>query len=149
MTTLGWGWIILGIVGGAFGLDGVNIFPGFILLFVGRAIGRGSRGRDPEEVEETVEEEAPAPRPLNTDRVVARPEPPRAPERELAIEEVADEDERRETLERILDAGLAAAAADERTSSDDGPTDRDDVTRAPISSAEMIDRARKRWDRRD
>ena len=128
LTTLGWGWVILGIVGGAFGLDGVNIFPGFILLFVGRAIRRGSRQEEPEEEEEeSVEEVATRPRPLNTDRVAPPPERRQEREREIVVEEAADEEERQETLERILDAGLAASAGQrERDAKNVLPIDRDD-----------------------
>lgn len=149
LTTLGWAWVILGIVGGAFGLERFNIFPGFILLFVGRAIRRGGREREPQDQEdEAVEAEAPRPRPLNTDRVVLPPAPRPDPEPKVVVE-MPNEEERREALEKILETGLAASAAHDERAAEDLALDLDEGVHGPISSAEMIERARKRWDRRD
>lgn len=149
LTTLGWAWVILGIVGGAFGLEQFNIFPGFILLFVGRAIRRGAREQEPQgQEDEAVEAEAPKPRPLNTDRVVPPPAPRTESDPKVVVE-LPDEDERRDALEKILESGLAASAARDDRAAEDLALDFEEGVHGPISSAEMIERARKRWDRRD
>lgn len=149
LTTLGWAWVILGIVGGAFGLEQFNIFPGFILLFVGRAIRRGAREQEPQgQEDEAVEAEAPKPRPLNTDRVVPPPAPRTESQPKVEVE-LPDEDERRDALEKILESGLAASAARDDRAAEDLALDFEEGVHGPISSAEMIERARKRWDRRD
>lgn len=166
----GWLWFAVGIVGPMVGYDLVNPFPGLILIFVARAIRTQAARNEPEE--ESHEEPAkPAPpeRPLNTERTqrpappspspdpaarhqkagpAPRPESAYVPEPGSSADEDGDDIERENIIERIVLAGRQAGTKE-------SSQERVDLARSvrsedakPMSSAEMIAQARKRWDRK-
>jgi hypothetical protein len=161
LQVIGWLWFIAGFVGPAVGFDALNPFPGLILIFIARVFRSRARSEMPPGPADG--QTAPQPQPLE----VARPQPaqqapppsPKRPEARSTAEpkpEPAYErpvDERNELLERIAAAGRGAAEPDvpEPKRQGTGPKTEEskpgDVARKPMSSAEMIAQARKRWDR--
>ncbi len=157
---IGWVWVIAGFVLPAFGLARPNIFPGFILIFVARALRTQAARHAPpeEEVQAPVETQ----RVLHTQRDRSRPsptppattpeqaaKPPREVKRTPAPEPVVASEpaERDDIIERIA---LAGRAASEEKPDRDKPTipalTIGDERKAPMTSAEMIAQAKKRWD---
>jgi hypothetical protein len=163
LQLIGWLWVLVGFIGprvdlDAFGLDSIGVLPGLILIFIARAF----RARARAEKEEDLGQARPDVRPRS---VEARPErrqapPPPAPARttpsppaerkprpEPKVEPPPAEEA--DLLERIVLAGssaageLSAADLEEELRS----MRRDDDERKPMSSAEMIAQARRRWDR--
>lgn len=160
LQVIGWVWIAAGLFGSVVDLPGVSVFPGIILLFISRVI-RKQTGQIPsrDDHDDEDEEEAamrPDPRPLNTEREY-RPVPePVSKSRPMQEETPApassrqeadadpDEEDRSELLERVLLAGKERAEESLEPRYPEiglGP-DRS------LSSAEMIARAHRRWDRR-
>jgi hypothetical protein len=127
--------------------DGINFFPGVVLVFVSRLIRVQASRKSPQETE-TEPEPAPQ-RILNTERRPQRParrlpeaqtvEPPSPPQPAPASEPTEEPEE--DLLEKILPAG--------REVMDDMAElpGEEDVGSRPMSSAEMIARAKRRWDR--
>ncbi|MGD2101216.1 MAG: hypothetical protein PVG83_03200 [Acidimicrobiia bacterium] len=157
LGTIGWLMVIAGIGGPIFGLDGFNIFPGIALLFIGRLLSRQGK-RSEAEAEPDSEREPASERLLNTERQTARrpprrqpperrqaPPPPPPPVRPVAPEEVETSD-RESMLETILLAGTELAEEKEIEDSGDDMGDTDSYE--PMTSEEMIARARQRWDRK-
>lgn len=153
--TIGWLLVIAGIGGPIFGLDGFNVFPGIALLFIGRVLGKQAKRRDLE-TESEPEREPVSERLLNTERrtTARRPPPPRrqAPppppppaKRPVALEE-AETPDRESMLETILVAGVELAEEKETEVVGDRMGDTDAYK--PMTSEEMIARARQRWDRK-
>lgn len=161
---VGWLWVIAGFVLPALDLADPSVFPGVILIFVARALRTQlARHAPPEEVEEEPDEPA---RVLNTERArpVPTPEPAKTPAPEppkpaqpttrqpapKTIADVSKPEDRDDVIERIAMAGRAAS---EPTSPVGSPgvvktPAKDEERQAPMSSAEMIAQAKKRWDKK-
>lgn len=163
----GWLWFAVGIVGPMVGYDLVNAFPGLILIFVARALRKqAARNAPVEDGHEEPAEPAQPERLLNTDRIqnpaspppspdpVARyreAEPAPRPERAYVPEpgRAADEaGEREDIIERIVIAGRQAATKESSQERVDSARSVRSGDTKPMSSAEMIAQARKRWDRK-
>lgn len=161
LQAVGWAWFALGFLGGFINLPfDLNIFPGIVLIFISRIIrAQGARttpdeGGEAEELEDEVQ-----PRILNTER--ARPRP-RAPEKAIPTApekarsetpEPTPEAKRQEMLEQILVTGTDLAARSAAPETDAMETDAMETEEVPgpagpMSSAEMIAQARKRWNKR-
>lgn len=167
----GWLWFAAGIVGPMVDYDVVNPFPGLILIFVARAIRTQAARNAPYEEDGREEPTEPAQieRPLNTDRIqtpapprpspdpVARyreaepaPRPERAyvPEPGPSPDEDGEAGERENIIERIVIAGRQAATKESSQERVDSARSVRSGETKPMSSAEMIAQARKRWDRK-
>jgi hypothetical protein len=150
LQIVGWFWVVGGFLAPMAGYERINILPGLVLIFGARAIRRQAASRrEPDEEPATAAEEAPQ-RILNTERI-SRPAPPPEPivRYREAEEQAADEIEETmpesdDLIERITSASrdretdpvVPAAMAGDR------------VPDTRLSSAEMIARARERWDRK-
>jgi hypothetical protein len=154
LQVIGWLWLVAGFALPALDLAEINPFPGLILIFVARALRtQAARNAPPEPA---AEEQAPEERILNTDRVRVEPQPsPKPPPpspQPVTIPRQTDPrpspsapSERESLIERIAEAGREAEA--DLTQPDLGELD---VTAPrgsakPMSSAEMIAEARRRW----
>lgn len=158
---VGWLWIGASFFGNFIDLPSFGFFPGLILVFVSRLLRvqakRQQRADEPEESAEAPPE-VPAPRPLYTERSKetaepTKPEPgarsatksaPAKPQVVWPKDETVREIERDDLVEKILVAG--SELADEKTSG--LPTLEPSYEEKPLTSAEMIARARQRWDRK-
>ncbi|HUG31622.1 MAG TPA: hypothetical protein VMM14_01915 [Acidimicrobiia bacterium] len=168
LQIIGWLWFAAGFLGPLVGFDGVNLFPGLILVFVARAIRTQAARHAPSEPDEVDREEEPRPeRVLNTERVPRTPPPP-APdpivryqraEAQTTMDEDDEEDdpdsgERDNLIERIALAGRETTTTSESAADRSGgstlESDRHAVAprRKPMTSAEMLAQAHKRWDRK-
>jgi hypothetical protein len=152
LQAIGWLWVLAGFFGNFINLPVGNIVPGIILLFIARVVraqaGRRERAEGPEDVlatqsvptdTQTAPRRVPSMRPPPEPRV----EPAPTPSRHASAE---PERSRSEALEKIL---LAGNALEE----DLGSTEVEIPVELAegevrLSSAEMIARARQRWDRR-
>lgn len=151
------------------GYEGVNLFPGLILIFVARVIRTRVARRAPPELDEAAGMEDSRPeRVLNTERVSRTPEPPPPDpvvryQRAGAQTTVDDDDdegefergERDHLIERIAHAGRETATGKETAAdrSSSGPTLESERLagehrKKPMTSAEMLAQAHKRWDRK-
>ena len=138
VSVLGGLLIAASIVAPAFGVTLPTFVPGFILLFVGRAMNRNRR-RSPIPTSEGPVPSPPArnipPRPApdqrSQERVKPRPVPVESEPRKL--EEVLEELD--------LDSDIETPPIDVTLPEMETET-------GPLSSAEMIARARNRWDKR-
>lgn len=166
----GWLWFAAGIVGPMVDYDVVNPFPGLILIFVARALRTQAARNAPyeEESEEEAAEPAQPERPLNTDRIQRPAAPPPSPDPVTRYREAepaprpepayvpepgpSDEDgetgERENIIERIVIAGRQASTKDSSQDRVDSARSVRSGDTKPMSSAEMIAQARKRWDRK-
>ena len=165
----GWLWFAIGIVGPMVGYELVNPFPGLIAIFVARAIRTQAARNAPYEEDGHEEPAEPAhlERPLNTDRIQTPAPPPPSPdpvaryqeakpaprpERVHAPEPSADEGgeagERENIIERIVIAGRQATTKESSQERVDSARSVRSGDTKPMSSAEMIAQARKRWDRK-
>jgi hypothetical protein len=150
LQIVGWFWVVGGFLAPMAGYERINILPGLILIFGARAIRRQAASRrEPDEELATADEEAPQ-RILNTERI-SRPAPP--PEPIVRY---------REAEEQVGDESAAISAESDELTERMRPANRDRESdpivpaamagdRAPdprLSSAEMIARARERWDRK-
>jgi len=154
---VGWLWVIAGLVLPALGLADPSFFPGVILIFIARALrAQAARHAPPEEPEEQIVE---AERVLNTERTRPQPIPtpaktpqpgPSQDSRKTEQEPVADalkRTARDDLIERIAMAGREAGERSPEVAKSDVTTPTTGEERqGPMSSAEMIARARKRWD---
>lgn len=139
---IGWLWVVAGILGPAIGLPQLNVFPGFILVLVGRVF-RQRRERQPMESLGVGEAPEVPERPLLTDVRRSAPAPRRAEPLVYRAEPEPEPPSRDDQLEQILsprpeveiDEVMEAPAAEV-------PED------TPLSSAEMIARARDRYNRK-
>lgn len=154
LQAIGWIWLALGFFGPAFDLPiQPNIFPAIIILFLARILrsqGERSAPEEPAEVQQV--EQEPQPRALNTERVrtpeaPSQKSPPSSPVTQ-SPRAPTPEARRQEMLEQILVAGTDLAT--EAASPDPSPVAEEEVpgTYAPMSSAEMIAQARRRWNKR-
>lgn len=153
LQVVGWLWVAAGILGPIVGYERVNFFPGLILVFVARAIRRQTAQRAPREAGEDVRQPAETPeRMLNTERVSrTRPDPEpviryREAEEQMTLDEVDPPAPPQEgLLDRIVSVGrdeeVESVELESEPITGEGP-------RAPISSAEMIARAHRRWNRK-
>jgi outer membrane biosynthesis protein TonB len=158
---LGWLWFIAGFVAPALDIADIEFFPGLILVFVGRMLRGQARRQEPEPEAEPVTTEPP-PRQLNTERTKPEPTPqpvartppilttPTSPPPPIAPEMPAEEEEE-EVREKLFSAirSAAAASADDEAGIDVEVAVKDAAGDKPLTSEEMIARARQRWDRRD
>lgn len=166
----GWLWFAVGFLSPMVGYDLVNPFPGLILIFVARAIRtQAARNAPEDDGHEEPAEPAQPERPLNTDRIptpaprsptpdpVARyreakpaPRPERAhvPEPGSSADEGGEPDERENIIERIVIAGRQATTKESSQERVDSARSVRSGDTKPMSSAEMIAQARKRWDRK-
>lgn len=161
LSTIGWLWFGAGIVAPMFAFDRVNVFPGLILILVGRVIRAQARRRESDEASEPASPEQEA-RPLNTDRV--QPTPTVGPAAEPAVRTppilgtpippppvVVQPDQTEATItEKLFSKIGTAASARDDTDVIPGPDAivEDAEEKKTLSSEEMIARARQRWDRR-
>ncbi|MGD2059703.1 MAG: hypothetical protein PVF87_02450 [Acidimicrobiia bacterium] len=170
LQVIGWIWVALGFFGPFLNLPlDVNLFPGIILVFVARVLRAQAARNAP------VEYEAPAPEPeraepriLNTERSRA-PEPVVKPEPVAKSEPVVErepkprpssarsaagttrsesEPERVELEEKLLFAGMELAGKAESEPMSAGEVAELGESTRPLSSAEMIAEAHKRWNKR-
>lgn len=141
---VGWLWVLAGIFGPAIGLPQLNIFPGFIFVLVGRAFRqRGERkpmeplgaGEAPEVPERPLltDLRRPAPAPRRAEPLMFEPEPEKVPKPQS----------RDDHIEQILPPG-SELATDEMME----PPAVEIPEATPLSSAEMIARARDRYNRK-
>jgi hypothetical protein len=160
LQVIGWLWFIAGFVGPMFDFDSVNPFPGLVLVFIARIFRARARSEMPPGPGDVAGE--PQPSPVETPRPQPRqqtpPPPPKrveAPPAEEPKPESKPErpvDERNQLLERIAMAGREASDEPALPKPEKGaPSKKDDskpsdMVKTPMSSAEMIAQARKRWD---
>lgn len=147
LQILGWLWVIAGFVGPRLDLPipTFSVLPGIILIFIARALRRRARRQMPELPTGRPEPEPmPPERTLNTERQKTSPLPPRPVERELEPDPPRSDEDHNELLEKILGANeeMEKPATPTRVT----PTRPD--TKTPLTSAEMVAEARKRWDRK-
>lgn len=146
---IGWLWFAAAIFGEALGLPDLNIFPAILLIFVARALRRQAKRQSAETEDHSRppdfpgEEPAQEERPLNTERQQPPPRPRVEPIPQP--DPVAEVREHNELLEKILAADEAAPRPGPMPTTAGSDEDR----RPPITSAEMVAEARKRWDRKD
>ncbi len=157
LQVVGWFWVLAGFFGSIAGYEGINIFPGLILVFVARAIRNQAAKRTRDEPEEVATEPQEQPqRVLNTERV-ARPQPAPEPvvryqkseEQMAAGSEEPASPESDGLIERIVLAGREEAGEDMEHEA--GPWQDpagDDRSPVRMSSAEMLARAHERWNRK-
>ena len=156
LQVIGWLWFIAGFVGPMFDFDALNPFPGLVLVFIARIFRARARGEMPPGPGEGAGEPQPvpveAPRPQPRQPTPPPPPnrvetpPPEDPKPESKPERPVDE--RNQLLERIAMAGREASdepAAPKREKKEDD-SKPSGMVRTPMSSAEMIAQARKRWD---
>ena len=165
LQVIGWVWIAVGFFGPMVNLPNVSVFPGIIILFISRVIRKQGEQPQPREESADQDDDQVTPRPLNTQRstppAVPRkaPQPPPATQTEARAKSMPEPkpapkapeagtppDERGELLERVLLVGQELA----EEPAEHGPLEpiSDDLESRPLSSAEMIARAHRRWDRR-
>jgi len=166
----GWLWFAVGIVGPMVGYDLVNAFPGLILIFIARALRtQAARNAPVEDGHEEAAEPVQPERPLNTDRIqtpatprpspdpvaryreaepAPRPEQAYLPESGPSADEHGEAAERENIIERIVIAGRQADSRDSSQERVDAARSVRSGEAKPMSSAEMIAQARKRWDRK-
>lgn len=168
LQIIGWLWFAAGFLGPLVGLDDVSVLPGLILVLVARAMRNYAARHAPLELDEDDRVEEPrSERVLNTERVPRTP-PETAPEpvvryQRAEVQARMDQDdeeddpepeERGVLIERIALAGRETIAAREETASDSSgdsiaASDRAGGSRKkPMTSAEMLAQAHKRWDRK-
>ncbi len=143
----GWFLILLAAFGPAIGwaVNLGGIFPGIFLLFLGGILRRRAEQRT--SVEE-VEAPTQPPRPLATQRPPRRQPPPPPPEpvvRHVEPEEAPETESSADLMERILSTGTDSAGDQEVVAEPTVTIDTGEFK--PRSSAEMIARARSRWNR--
>lgn len=160
LQIVGWLWIGASFFGNFIDLPNFGFFPGLILVFVSRILRVQSRRRQPSEDEEgpvDVDVATPTPRPLYTERSkqtagtaqtepVTRAPSKSAPPRSQVVwpkDEIGSETEPDDLIEKILVAGFEPA--DDKS---DKPGLEPTYEGKPLTSAEMIERARQRWDRK-
>lgn len=154
LQAIGWIWLALGFFGPAFDLPiQPNIFPGIIILFLARILrSQGQRSAPEEPAEARPVEQEPQPRALNTERIRTPETPSQKPPPSSPVTHStrapSAEARRQEMLEQILVAGTDLAT--EAASPEPSPVADEEVpaTPSPMSSAEMIAQARKRWNKR-
>lgn len=160
LQVIGWLAFIAGFAGPALGYESVSPIPGLILIFIARML--RSRARSEMPPGPAGKQTEPQPQPVETPPFQPRQQAPaptrhtESPSIEAKTEPKQERpvDERNQLLERIALAGRDAAeepAVPEpeelSTLSDEKEPLRPDEARTPMSSAEMIARARERWDR--
>jgi len=156
---LGWlGWV--SVLAGIFGQDVPSfiVVPGFFLVFLGRLL-RSRARTEPVDLEDLSVQQPPD-RPLNTDR---RPTPPLFPSRSPDYETPSPHrsqpeqrvdpvhggmSERNVLLEQVLAPATEAAAESDETDQIPDPTPVPDLDHTPMTSEEMIARARERFYRK-
>ncbi len=160
ITTIGILLIALAVVGGAVGWTQFGPVPGIVLIFMGRALAKQARRSDPS-MDDLSKAPSPAPqaaRPAPVPRTppqqpTLRPKPttaskPPAPTR-VSAPRPTSEPEKAVTMGALHDA--LADIVDEREPSPPSPPMEivaDGGEFAPMSSEEMIARARERWGKR-
>jgi hypothetical protein len=147
LQVIGWLWIAVGLFGPIVDLPDISVFPGIIVLFISRVIRKQGQQAERRDQPDEPEEERYEPRILNTERQhQTSPEPrPRLGNEPILVAP----EERDDLLERVLLTGKAVTT-DEMAEDPLEPKypsiDLDSGTR--LTSAEMIARAHRRWDRR-
>lgn len=158
---LGWlGWVA--VLAGFFGqgVPGFIVLPGLVLMLLGRVLRLRAR-TEPGELED-LSMQQPSDRPLNTDR---RPTPPVIPGRSPEYEKLAPRglpsreqradpvrgslSERNVLLEQVLAPATEAAPESDETDQIPDPASIPDLDHTPMTSEEMIARARERFYRKD
>lgn len=158
LQVIGWLWMAASVLGRFVELPDFNFFPGLILVFVSRVLRTQNRRRQPVE-EVVVETAAPSstsgPRRLNTERskepqqtisTATIKTPPKAPppaktEMVWPKDQSAVSPQRDDLNEQLLVAGSEL----ERAKAEPPILERSHDGK-PLTSAEMIARARERWD---
>ena len=165
LQVIGWLWIAVGFFGPMVNRPGVSVFPGIIILFISRVIRKQGEQTPRREDDADQHEQQNAPRPLNTQRPQRRTEAKKTPEPMVISTKQAegklsldpkvsgaepkpdnDNEERSDLFERVLFAGQDLA--DKPGDSFDPETTSERGHGPPMSSAEMIARAHRRWDRK-
>ena len=161
LQVIGWLWFLAGLASRFFEFGAIDVFPGLILVFVARVIrAQAARQTPDEDVVRGQPEPAPPPRVLNTERQPDQSAPPtstpRPPESvPKPVVQPPPVKKHNELLQDIVLAGKEAAAT--ATSAPAQPEGRREKSatvesevkgKTPMSSAEMIAQARKRWDRK-
>lgn len=162
LRIVGWLWFIAGFAASVADVADIGFFPGLILVFVGRMLRAQARRQESEQTPDQVSAEQ-QPRPLNTERTHTNPAPETAPQPVVrtppvlptptpppVFPDVDAEAEEKATRDKLFSTMGAAASS----SGGDDPISRiDDAVKEgsekeTLTSAEMIARARERWDRR-
>ncbi len=161
LQAIGWVWVIAGFLLPAFGLARPNIFPGFILIFVARALRTQAARHAPPE--EEVQLPAETQHVLHTRRdrsepnvATPPPTPAEAPKPPRGVTQptvepvvVSQPVERDDIIDRIAMAGRAASDATPERQKPTVPSPSiGEERKAPMTSAEMIAQAKKRWDKK-
>lgn len=165
LQVIGWLWVAASFLDGFLDvpLPDLNFFPGLIVIFISRALrAQGARRKQPEgtAVETMTTPGTPVPRQLNTERLkepktsggtavkTAKTAPPKS--QQPATSEVvwpkdqpAKTPERDDLIEQILVAGAGL-----QTEKSELSTLEPLHQGKPLTSDEMIARARQRWDRK-
>lgn len=161
LQIVGWVWVAVGFFGPMLDLPGgLNFFPGFILVFVSRIFRtQAARNASHDDESEPLAEE-PQQRAFNTDRGRTTPAPEPRPtgvepsktkpvptDSIFKLTPPEPKESKDHLLEQILLAGKEVADQPAGPPDDITPADVADPE-GPISSAEMIARAKRRWDKR-
>lgn len=157
LQVVGWLWVIAGLVGPALGFWDLSFIPGVVVVFLARILRTQAERRelpDLDRREETEEATQPPPaRLMNTERQrleqQARPQPAMIEHEPMSDPEPIGQptSKRNQLLDQIVTAGreveeeMSAPQREDRAEPVDAPD-----TPKPMSSDEMIARARKRWD---
>lgn len=156
LQIVGWLWFAAGIVGGMVGYDSISVFPGLVLIFIARIFRARARSEmPPAPGEGQAEQHQERTEPRQPERRQPAPaSPPPAPtyttpdpEPEPEMEPKRPVQERNELLERIALAGRDVAEEPPPAKSENVEPKSDEGAKTPMSSAEMIAQARRRWDR--
>lgn len=154
LQVVGWLWVVAGFFGPIAGFSVGSFLPGLIILFVARVLRtQAARRQRMEEDDQTVERprvarSARPPSPATRPKPVAMPTKTSNETRDETRSDDQSESppssDRQETLEQIFLAGRELEDEDEPPESLLGGDD----TAIPLTSAEMIARARARWDKK-
>lgn len=153
LQVVGWLWVAAGFFGPALNLPfDLNFFPGIILVFISRIL-RAQAARYGGDEEEPVTP-ASTRQPVEVQRPAPRPQPERRPRPEPREAETTSADaeaNRQEMLEQILITGTEVAEEEASPAPEAEPAEIEETDHSgssgPMSSAEMIAQARKRWNK--
>lgn len=156
LTTLGWTWLIFAFVGPAFGLDRLPFLPAIALLFGGRLLKAQARRRGADGEDDLSDLSAPSPAGTPSPPV-ASPTPTQTRSERgrstIGLDPSAERDAEARASGAYAEALRAAAEdvlEDVAESEDEilSEPGSDEVRSVGLSSAEMVARARRRWDRK-
>jgi len=160
LQIIGWLWFLAGLASRFFEFAAIDVFPGLILVFVARVIrAQAARQAPAEDVVRDQPPPAAPPRALNTERQADQSVPQTStPRHSDPVPKPALEPppvkKRNELLQDIVLAGKEVAVTKPAKTQPEPRPERSASVEpelkktTPMSSAEMIAQARKRWDRK-